>query len=74
VQEDDLIFLGAAILLAQMIGDKRAPADENEIHIATANALKLQEEVKKQCDKIRAGLRTDGVMEAEKGRRANSRS
>jgi len=50
--DDQLIFLGAAILLAQTFG--RGDADESHIQAAVTTAHELRGEVKKQLDEIRA--------------------
>jgi hypothetical protein len=47
VSEDELIFLGAAVLLAQMTGHLGA-ANETHIRTAVATAHRLRSEVKKQ--------------------------
>jgi hypothetical protein len=48
MSEDDLIFLGAIILLAQNVGNRVEPADESQLRIAVTNAQNLHEAVKKR--------------------------
>ena len=56
MQEDELIFLGAAVLLAPAL-PKKSPDPENDVEIqaALANAHFLYEEVKRRREKIRDG-------------------
>ena len=60
MKEDELIFVGAAILLAQMVGMRAEPAHERQIQIALDNAYNLSEAVKKRSkddpDRQRLGL------------------
>ena len=54
MQEDDLIFLGAAILLAPTLTTKTSvPQNDLQIQTAVAYAHFLHEEVKNRRDKIR---------------------
>jgi hypothetical protein len=47
MSEDELIFIGAAILL------KQTPIDDTTIRIAVTTARKLHSEVGKQLDEVR---------------------
>ena len=55
MQEDELIFLGAAMLLAPALPTKKSADPENDIEIqaAVAYAHFLYEEVKRRRQKIR---------------------
>jgi len=68
LENDELVFLGAAILLAQMPN-----VDDTNIRTAVANAHKLRGEVKKQLDEIRAN-EPYGVLEHEKEQKAKGQS
>jgi hypothetical protein len=48
MSEDDLIFLGAVILLAQNVSNRVELADESQLRIAVTNAQSLHEAVKKR--------------------------
>lgn len=52
MNEDELIFVGATMLLAQMVGQKREPANNSEIQTAVNNAHNLHEEVRKRRETI----------------------
>lgn len=47
MDEDDLVFLGAAILLAPRIGNQNIEASESEIEMAVARSFFLRQEVKR---------------------------
>ena len=55
MEEDEQIFIAAAILLAASVGQKHEPVDESQVRLAVVNAHKLREEVKKRREKISAG-------------------
>ena len=52
MEQDDLIFLGAAVLLGQMVM-QREP-DQTEIKTAVATARNLRDEVERQHQEARA--------------------
>jgi len=52
MEQDDLIFLGAAVILAQM-GSQRPP-EHSEIKSAVATARNLRDEVERQHEEARA--------------------
>ena len=54
-EEDEQIFLAAAILLTAAVGESHEPVDESQIRIAVLNAHSLHEEVKKRRERIAAG-------------------
>jgi hypothetical protein len=49
--DDELIFLGAAILLAPMIHNNRDPDITKEVSLAANHAIALREEVKQLLKK-----------------------
>jgi hypothetical protein len=51
--EDDLIFLTAAILLANIVGARPEPADERQIDTAVSNAHSLYDAIQKRREQIR---------------------
>jgi hypothetical protein len=51
MEQDDLIFFGAAVLLGRMIGQK--PPDEAEIKAAVTTARSLRVEVERQHQEAR---------------------
>jgi hypothetical protein len=52
MEQDDLIFLGAAVLLGQMV-IQREP-DQTEIKTAVTTARNLRDEVERQHEEARA--------------------
>ena len=52
MEQDDLIFLGAAVILAQM-GSQRPP-EHSEIKSAVSTARNLRDEVERQHEEARA--------------------
>ena len=65
MQDDELIYLGATILLAGIQGqDKLDGAIAQAIPMAVANAHSLHEEVKKLREKLRANQPL-GLFEAQ---------
>jgi hypothetical protein len=51
MEQDDLIFLGAAVLLVRMVGQR--PPDESEIKTAVITARSLRIEVERQHEEAR---------------------
>jgi hypothetical protein len=52
MEQDDLIFLGAAVLLGQMVSQR--PPDQSEIKAAVQAARNLRDEVNQQHEEARA--------------------
>jgi hypothetical protein len=52
MEQDDLIFLGAAVLLGQMVSQR--PPDQSEIRAAVQAARNLRDEVNQQHEEARA--------------------
>jgi len=52
MEQDDLIFFGAAVLLGQMVSQR--PPDDNEIKAAVQAARSLRDEVNRQHEEARA--------------------
>jgi hypothetical protein len=52
MEQDDLIFLGAAVLLAQMARER--PPEPSEIKSAVSAARNLRDEVERQHEEARA--------------------
>ncbi len=52
MEQDDLIFLGAAVLLSQMASQKLP--DQSEIKSAVSTARDLRDEVERQHEEARA--------------------
>jgi len=52
MEQDDLIFLGAAVLLVQM--SSRNPPDHTDIQAAVQTARELRDEVNQQHEDARA--------------------
>ena len=52
MEQDDLIFLGAAVLLGQMTSGK--PPDHTDIQAAVQTARELRDEVNQQHEEARA--------------------
>jgi len=52
MEQDDLIFLGAAVLLGQMAS--RKPPDHTDIQAAVQTARDLRDEVNQQHEEARA--------------------
>jgi len=50
MEEDERIFLAAAILLAASVGQKHEPVDDSQVRLAVVNARKLHEEVRKRSE------------------------
>jgi hypothetical protein len=51
MEQDDLIFFGAAVLLLRMVGQR--PPDDNEIKAAVITARSLRDEVERQHEEAR---------------------
>jgi hypothetical protein len=51
-QQDEKIFLAAAILLAAAVGQSHEPVDEKQVGVAVENAHKLSEAVDKRRKEI----------------------
>jgi hypothetical protein len=73
MSEDELVFVGAAILLAQMVGlnAELSEAGEKRIGIAVSNARNLRAAIKKSIheDPVRQTL---GLMDHDKRHPAQS--
>ena len=54
MEEDDLIFMAAAILLAKSVEARPEPADERQIQVAVTNADSLYAALKTRREQIRA--------------------
>lgn len=52
MEQDDLIFLGAAVILGQMASQR--PPDQSEIKSAVSTARNLRDEVERQHEEARA--------------------
>jgi hypothetical protein len=52
MEQDDLIFLGAAVILSQMASHK--PPEQSEIKSAVSTARNLRDEVERQHEEARA--------------------
>jgi hypothetical protein len=52
MEQDDLIFLGAAVLLGQMASQR--PLEQSEIKSAVSTARNLRDEVERQHEEARA--------------------
>jgi len=52
MEQDDLIFLGAAVLLSQMASQR--PPDQSEIRAAVQTARNLRDEVNQQHEESRS--------------------
>lgn len=64
MEEQDQVFLAAAILLSAAVGQRHEPVDEKQVALAVSNARKLYAEVQKQNDEARNALPMDGVQKA----------
>jgi hypothetical protein len=51
MEQDDLIFFGAAVLLVRMVGQR--PPDDSEIKTAVTTARSLRVEVERQHEEAR---------------------
>jgi hypothetical protein len=51
MEQDDLIFFGAAVLLVRMVGQR--PPDDSEIKTAVTTARSLRIEVERQHEEAR---------------------
>jgi hypothetical protein len=52
MEQDDLIFLGAAVILGQMVSQR--PPEHSEIKSAVSTARNLRDEVERQHEEARA--------------------
>jgi hypothetical protein len=57
--EDDRIFIGAAVLLAQVVGPKLDAADRESLQPAIANAVSVAYWLNDAVETRRANLRAD---------------
>ncbi len=51
MEENEQLFLAAAILLAAAVGQRHEPVDEKQISIAVENAHKLHKAIEKYAEK-----------------------
>ncbi len=65
MHEDELIFLGAATLLAAMVEKRIEPADQRQIEVAVTNAHNLFFEVAK-CRKAIIANQSYGLLDLHK--------